>query len=76
MHFYWILMNIIIPTSILSFIDTARCKLSRPVYIIKCVAYIKCKGITLNGIETTITQNYESKHKNDRTDQTNQEGKN
>lgn len=66
-------MKLIIPKDLLTFIDSVKEHLSRPVYIIKCIAYIKIKHITLEEIETTISANYEST-KNDRTNKFKLEG--
>ncbi|AUR86351.1 hypothetical protein NVP1084O_144 [Vibrio phage 1.084.O._10N.261.49.F5] len=52
-------MNLIIPKDLLPFVDKAREYLSRPVYLVKCIAYMEIKGITLQEIENTIAAKYE-----------------
>lgn len=52
-------MNLIIPKDLLPYVDCVREKLSRPVFIIKCIVYIKIMGITLEDIDKTIAANYE-----------------
>lgn len=52
-------MNLIIPRELLPYVDIAKEYLSRPAYIIKCIVYIKIKGITLTEMENTIAAKYE-----------------
>lgn len=63
-----------IPKDLLDYLDIVKCRLSRPVYILKCLRYIKIKGITLNEIENTISTNYESALKYDRINKPKLEG--
>jgi hypothetical protein len=67
-------MNLIVPKDLLPSVDHIRKHLSRAVFIIKCIAYIKIKGITLEDIENTIAAKYE-RAENDRLDRTGMEGK-
>lgn len=70
-----VIMNIIIPRDLIQFIDQARRHLSRPAYMIKCVAYIKINNITIDEIESTINKNYERNYEHDRFDNTNKKRK-
>ena len=63
-----------ISKDLLDYLDIVKVGLSRSVYILKCLRYIKIKGITLNGIENTISTNYESALKYDRINKPKLEG--
>ena len=61
------MLKLIIPSSLLKFIDSHRLHMSRPTYILKCVNYIMINNINLNNDGDNInegTQRSDSRGKN------------
>ena len=64
-------MNIILPKSILYFIDYSKSSMSRATYMIKCVDYIRRNNININ----LYYENLNNENNDDRSEDTLQKGK-